>query len=206
MSLRVVIVDSGLSNLDSAARALEYCGAEPLVTRDAATIAKADRVILPGVGAFPAAMRRITEIGVIDAIQTVANIAKRPVLGICLGMQILAELGTEMEQCPGLGLVPGEILPLQSKKANERVPHIGWNTVHDQRKCPLLKDIADGSDFYFVHSYYFHTRKAETTQATTPSFGGFASIVGRENVFGTQFHPEKSQAVGFQLLKNFLAM
>jgi imidazole glycerol-phosphate synthase subunit HisH len=206
MGVRVVLVDSGLSNLDSAARALEYCGAEPVVTRDAAVIAKADRLVLPGVGAFPAAMRRLTDAGVLDAIQHVAQVSKRPVLGICLGMQLLAELGTEMGQTPGLGLIAGDILPLKDRQSNDRVPHIGWNVVRDESDCKLLRGIAEDSDFYFVHSFHFQTRKPELTLATTPSFGGFAAVVGRDNVFGTQFHPEKSQAVGFQLLKNFLAL
>jgi imidazole glycerol-phosphate synthase subunit HisH len=206
MTLRVILVDSGLSNIDSAVRALEYCGAEPHVSRDASIIAKADRLILPGVGAFPAAMRRLSETGVLDSIQQYVHVAKRPLLGICLGMQLLAELGTEMEQCPGLGLVEGDILPLKARQSNDRVPHIGWNVVHDEGHCPLLKGIAEDSDFYFVHSYHFQTRKPELTLATTPSFGGFAAIVGRDGVFGTQFHPEKSQAAGFQLLKNFLAL
>jgi imidazole glycerol-phosphate synthase subunit HisH len=206
MGVRVIFVDSGLSNLDSAARALEYCGAEPVVTRDAAVIAKADRLVLPGVGAFPAAMRRLIDGGVLDAIQHVAQVSKRPVLGICLGMQLLAELGSEMEQTPGLGLISGDILPLKDRHSNDRVPHIGWNVVHDEGDCKLLRGIAEDSDFYFVHSFHFQTRKPELTLATTPSFGGLAAIVGRDNVFGTQFHPEKSQAVGFQLLKNFLAL
>jgi imidazole glycerol-phosphate synthase subunit HisH len=203
---RVILVDSGLSNLDSAARALEYCGASPEVTRDPGVIAKADRLVLPGVGAFPAAMRKLTDIGVLDAIEHIALVSKRPVLGICLGMQLLAEFGTEMEQTPGLGLVAGDILPLKQRQSNDRVPHIGWNIVHDEGHCSLLAGIAEDSDFYFVHSYHFQTRTAELTLATTPSFGGFAAIVGKDNVFGTQFHPEKSQAAGFQLLKNFLAL
>jgi imidazole glycerol-phosphate synthase subunit HisH len=205
MVTRVVLVDSGLSNLDSAARALEYCGATPEVTRDPAVIAKADRLVLPGVGAFPAAMRKLRENGIIDAIQSVASVSLRPVLGICLGMQLLAELGTEMEQTPGLGLVAGDILPLKQRQSNDRIPHIGWNTVHNEGRCMLLAGVADQSDFYFVHSYHFQTRKPELTLATSPSFGGIAAIVGRDNIHGTQFHPEKSQAAGFQLLKNFLA-
>jgi glutamine amidotransferase len=115
-------------------------------------------------------------------------------------------MGMENERRLGLGLVPGTVVPLQPASQHERIPHIGWNAVHDERHCPLLAGIPENSDFYFVHSYHFQAKSQATIQATTPSYGGFASIVGRDNIFGTQFHPEKSQGVGFMLLKNFLRL
>jgi imidazole glycerol-phosphate synthase subunit HisH len=202
----VTLVDSGLSNIDSAVRAIEYCGGDPIVSRDPTVIAKAGRLIMPGVGAFPVAMHRLTSLGLTDAIRQSVIHAQRPMLGICLGMQLLASLGHEHEICAGLDLIEGSIVPLKSNHATERIPHIGWNTVEDDGSCPLLKGIPPNSDFYFVHSFCFQARDFSKILGRTPSFGSFASIVGSGQVFGTQFHPEKSQTAGFALLKNFLQM
>lgn len=202
----VTLVDSGLSNIDSAVRAIEYCGGNPVVSRDPDVVAKAGRLILPGVGAFPVAMQRLTSLGLVDAIRTSVLHAERPMLGICLGMQLLASIGHEHESVAGLDLIKGAIVPLRSNHESERIPHIGWNTVEDDGTCPLLKGIPPKSDFYFVHGFCFQPQDFENIQARTPSFGNFASIVGSGQVFGTQFHPEKSQTAGFALLKNFLSL
>lgn len=199
----VTIVDSGLSNIDSAVRALEYCGADVIVSRDPAAIADAGRLVLPGVGAFPTAMQRLNEMGLADAVRGAVLQAERPILGICLGMHLLADVSHENDTTPGLGLISGDVRRLQAAAPEERIPHMGWNTVTSVGACPLLADVPAGSDFYFVHGYYF-AADASVVQATTPSYGGFPSIVGQGYVFGAQFHPEKSQANGFQLLKNFL--
>lgn len=202
----VTVIDSGLSNLDSAVRAIEYCGGDPVVTRDPQVIAKAGRLVLPGVGAFPVAMKRLESTGIADAIRdTVLNL-QRPILGICLGMQLMATVGHEHETCSGLGLIDGAVVPLKSCDPTERVPHIGWNTVEDNDTCSLLRGIPPKSDFYFVHSYCFEPKLKKHVLALTPSYGGFAAIIGEGSILGAQFHPEKSQAVGFALLKNFLQM
>lgn len=199
----VAIVDSGLSNIDSAARALEYCGADVLVTRDPETVRNAGRIVLPGVGAFPTAMNRLNKLGLADAIRDAVLRSERPILGICLGMQLLADTGYENETTLGLGLIKGDVRRLEKAAPEERIPHMGWNTVEARGHCPLLDGVPPGSDFYFVHSYYFAAAEAAIL-ATTPSYGGVPAIVGQGQVFGAQFHPEKSQANGFQLLKNFL--
>ena len=199
----VTIIDSGLSNIDSVARALEYCGADVVITRDPETVRTAGRLLLPGVGAFPVAMERLNALGLSDAIRDAVVRAERPILGICLGMQLLADTGHENETTLGLGLIKGDVRRLEKATPEERIPHMGWNTVEDQGGCPLLLDVPSGSDFYFVHSYYFAAVE-EAVLATTPSYGGVPAIVGQGQVFGAQFHPEKSQTNGFQLLKNFL--
>ncbi|MBT6312215.1 MAG: imidazole glycerol phosphate synthase subunit HisH [Alphaproteobacteria bacterium] len=199
----VTIIDSGLSNIDSVARALEYCGADVVITRDPETVRTAGRLLLPGVGAFPVAMERLNALGLSDAIRDAVVRAERPILGICLGMQLLADTGHENETTLGLGLIKGDVRRLEKATPEERIPHMGWNTVEDQGGCPLLQDVPSGSDFYFVHSYYFAAVE-EAVLATTPSYGGVPAIVGQGQVFGAQFHPEKSQTNGFQLLKNFL--
>lgn len=199
----VTIIDSGLSNIDSAARALEYCDADVTVTRDPETVRNAGRLVLPGVGAFPVAMERLNALGLTDAIRDAVIRAERPILGICLGMQLLADTGYENETTLGLGLIKGDVRRLEKAAPEERIPHMGWNTVEAKGACALLDDIPPGSDFYFVHSYYFAAAD-DAVLATTPSYGGVPAIVGQGQVFGAQFHPEKSQTNGFQLLRNFL--
>lgn len=148
-------------------------------------------------------MERLNALGLSDAIRDAVVRAERPILGICLGMQLLADTGHENETTLGLGLIKGDVRRLEKATPEERIPHMGWNTVEDQGGCPLLQDVPSGSDFYFVHSYYFAAVE-EAVLATTPSYGGVPAIVGQGQVFGAQFHPEKSQTNGFQLLKNFL--
>jgi imidazole glycerol-phosphate synthase subunit HisH len=189
--------------IDSVARALEYCGADVIITHDPETVRTAGRLLLPGVGAFPVAMARLNALGLSDAIRDAVVRAERPILGICLGMQLLANTGHENETTLGLGLIKGDVRRLEKATPEARIPHMGWNTVQDQGECPLLQDVPPGSDFYFVHGYYFAAVK-EAVLATTPSYGGVSAIVGQGQVFGAQFHPEKSQTNGFQLLKNFL--
>ena len=199
-----MIVDTGLCNLDSIARAVEQCqGRSPVVTSDPNDLDDAARIILPGVGAFPEAMSRLTSTGMADAMREQAIGRNVPFLGICLGMELLATLGHEVTPTPGLGWISGEVRPLRPEPG-ERLPHVGWNEVHRVGKPALLRDLDDGRDFYFVHSYTFVPSDREVVAATTPYGGGFVSAVERGNVFGVQFHPEKSQLAGFQVLSNFL--
>lgn len=198
------IVDYGMCNLDSVARAVEECGARPLVTGDAAELVHADRIILPGVGAFPDGMANLRERGLDDALRRHAADGI-PLLGICLGMQLLAERGWELRETEGLGLVPGEVRRLQPSNGDTRIPHVGWNEVALERECALFRGIDSGSDFYFVHSYYLDCADPAAIVGRTAYCGRFPSAVARGNVFGVQFHPEKSQKRGFQVLRNFLS-
>lgn len=199
----VAIVDYGMCNLDSIRRALEECGAQPRVTDDPADLEQAERIVLPGVGTFADAMRNLCERGLDRALREQAR-QQLPILGICLGMQLLASSGSEGGATPGLGLIPGEVTRLQPTPQDPRIPHVGWNEVRTQREHPLFKGIAPGKDFYFVHSYHFACTNSAHSLATTPYCGGFNSAVSNGSVMGVQFHPEKSQKTGFALLRNFL--
>jgi len=202
--LSVLVVDYGLSNLGSIRRSLEECGASPLVSDDPEGLKTATRIVLPGVGSFADGMSNLRSMGWVTALREAVREDRIPVLGICLGMQLLADRGNEGGDIVGLGLIPGEVLRFQPEAPGVRIPHVGWNEVHKASEHPLFDEIPDRSDFYFVHSYHFVPGKPETVLSTTPYCGGFASAVGNGNVFGVQFHPEKSGRPGFQLLKNFL--
>jgi glutamine amidotransferase len=200
----VALVDHGLCNIHSIRRALEDCGAEVLVTDRPHEVLTADRIVLPGVGAFADAMARLKERGLDQALIEAVTKTQTPLLGICLGMQLLADEGEEGGLTPGLGLVPGRVVKLPSTEGC-RIPHVGWNEVHLTRAHALLGVPPLGHDFYFVHSFHFQTARADDVLATTPYAGGFVSAVAKGAAMGVQFHPEKSQRVGFQVLRNFLA-
>ena len=200
----VAIVDYGMCNLDSMRRALEECGANARVTADPGDLDEAERIVLPGVGAFADAMRNLRERGLDRALRQQAE-KRVPLLGVCLGMQLLASRGDEGGGAGGLGLVPGEVVKLEPTADSPRIPHVGWNEVRAAGEHPLFHGLAPDSDFYFVHSYHVRCASPGDVLATTPYCGGFASAIGRGPVMGTQFHPEKSQRAGFALLRNFLA-
>ena len=201
--MSVAVIDTGLCNLDSMLRALELCGGRPRAVRDPREVTAAARLILPGVGAFATAMTRL---GDLDLIAPIRDAAARPtpILGVCLGMQLLADGGTEGGETEGLGLIPGRVTALRPAGPRERLPHIGWNAVEHDDSHPLLADIASGSDFYFAHGHRFDPADEAYIVARTPYGGGFASVVGRGTVFGAQFHPEKSRKPGFALLRRFV--
>jgi glutamine amidotransferase len=200
----VLIVDYGLCNLDSVSRAIEECGGSAFVTNQPSAARTASRIILPGVGSFTEGMRSIREMGWDKALTEEVLGSGIPILGICLGMQLLASQGVEGGGMEGLGFIPGQVVRLE-KKDEERIPHIGWNEVHQTSEdIPIFEGIPQGKDFYFVHSYHFCPEDRGHVLATTPYCGSFVSAVGSENILGTQFHPEKSLGIGFQLLKNFL--
>lgn len=203
--MTVLIVDYGMGNIASARRAIEECGGRAIVADDPAQIAMANRIVVPGVGAFPRAMARLHEGGWVAPLRSAVLDNQLPLLGICLGMQLLAEEGEETEPTKGLGLIPGRVSRIAPAVASERVPHVGWNEVQ-HNDSPLFDNIPSGSDFYFVHSYRFIPASLENVLATTPYAGETVSAVGLGRVFGTQFHPEKSSRAGFRLLKNFLAL
>jgi imidazole glycerol-phosphate synthase subunit HisH len=200
----IVIIDYGMGNLGSVQRALEECGANCAVSSNPKDLTEATHIILPGVGAFTEGMAQLHQRGWVTAIREVVIDNRIPLLGICLGMQLLADLGHEGGNTPGLGLIPGEVCLLEPTSPKERIPHVGWNEITKVGINPLFMDIPDGSDFYYVHSYHFKAANSSDIIASTAYCGEFIAAVARDNVFGVQFHPEKSQRSGFQLLKNFL--
>lgn len=201
---RVVIVDHGLSNLNSIARAIEECGGTPVITGDPRELRQATRIILPGVGAFPAAVERLRASGLFDALREEVDRRAVPLLGICLGMQLLAESSSEGGNNSGLGLIPGAVVKFTPTN-RERVPHMGWNEVRSLADTPLFRGIPSGTDFYFVHSYCLVCPEPYVV-ARTPYCGEFVSAAANGSVMAVQFHPEKSQRAGFQLLQNFFAV
>jgi imidazole glycerol-phosphate synthase subunit HisH len=203
---KIAIVDYGMCNLDSVARAIEMCGGKPVVTDRPEDLGSATHIILPGVGAFRDAMFNLRRRG-LDVIlrkEVVEN--NIPFLGICLGMQLLAIRSWEGGENTGLGWLDGEVRRLEPKGQDYRIPHIGWNEVNFGQDAPLFRGIASGKDFYFVHSYHFRCRDAGDVMAYTPYCGGFVSAVRTGHILGVQFHPEKSQRVGLQLLNNFMTL
>ena len=195
----IAIVDYGMGNRRSVEKALEHVGAEPRLTADHDALRAADGIVVPGVGAFPEAMRRFRAAGLDELIRERAE-AGVPVLGLCLGMQLLFESSTEHEGAPGLGLLPGEVTALRAPK----IPHIGWNLVTFERPSALTDGLGDAAAFYHVHS--LACRPAEPSDVVGRGEYGerFVSIVERDNVMGVQFHPEKSSRDGLALLRNFM--
>lgn len=202
----IAIIDYGAGNLDSVVRALEECGATGVPTVDPDTILKAHGIILPGVGAFKSSMERLVSTGLIDILETKVLERKTPFLGICLGMHLLATVGYEPEETPGLGWIAGSVEKLAPCGPNERLPHVGWNGVAYREGQPLFQGLCPDTDFYFVHSYAFRPENPEDIAATTPYCTGFVSALSRGNIHAVQFHPEKSQKPGFAVLKNFISL
>lgn len=201
--MSIVIIDYGMSNLGSITRALEECDADVLVSDNPEDLKKAEKIVLPGVGAFGDGMKSLNEKGWTKIIKEEVLGNKIPILGICLGMQLLASKGYEGGEFEGLNLIEGEVVKFIPVN-NERIPHVGWNEIMKTKENALFEGIKDNSDFYFVHSYHFKTKNEKDIISTTPYCGTFVSAVNKENIFGTQFHPEKSIPLGFQVLKNFI--
>ncbi len=198
----IALIDYGMGNLRSVEKALQKVGGEVRVVQKSGELAGADRLVLPGVGAFGDCMRNLAEHGMIDAVQRFIQSGK-PFLGICLGYQALFEGSEEAEGVAGLGIFRGKVV--RFAKGALKVPQIGWNQIRIQRpECPLFKGVADESHVYFVHSYYPEPEDAGIVATRTEYGVSFASMVWRDNVFACQFHPEKSQAVGLRLLENFV--
>lgn len=213
---RCVLIDYGSGNLRSAAKAFELAATvrrlevSVQVSGDPAAMRAADRIVLPGVGAFADCRRGLEAIpGLIDALEERVRHDKKPFLGICVGMQLMAERGLEFETTPGLGWIKGDVVairPALPSQPSLKVPHMGWNDLRIVAPQHLvLADIPQGDHGYFVHSYHFACTDRSDVIATVDYGGEVVAVVGRENIVGTQFHPEKSQATGLRLLGNFLA-
>ena len=202
----VAIVDFGLCNLDSIVRAVEQCGGRAKVATEYSQLNGVNSIILPGVGTFGDAMRNLSKRGLDQALNEQVISRKIPFLGICLGMQLLAVNGTEQGNHNGLGWVKGAVVKLEKQAPTERTLHIGWNEVHYSQETELFDGIGDMTDFYFMHSYHLVCEDTQEVLATTPYCGEFTSAVRLGHIFGVQFHPEKSQKAGFQVLRNFLTL
>ena len=202
--MSVVIIDYGMGNLRSVRRAFEECGASAAITESPADLNSATHIVLPGVGAFPDGMANLLERGYSDALRKAAS-ENIPILGICLGMQLLADVGYEVRRCEGLGLVSGQVKKLD-QTPELRIPHVGWNEVSSFHGEQLFDQIPELSDFYFVHSYHFVPESQDTVISTTSYGSTFVSAIRKNNTYGVQFHPEKSSELGMTLLRNFLSL
>ena len=199
----ITIVDYGMGNLRSVFNALTLLGEDTQITNNPEEILRAERLILPGVGAFGLAMHNLRERGLIDPLNEKVLNQQTPILAICLGMQLLAESSSEHGDHVGLGWIPGRVRMFEMDGL--KVPHVGWNEISVQGEPPLFKGLGGNKEFYFVHSYHFETDTAEVVAATTDYGYDFVAAVNRDNIFGTQFHPEKSQDNGLRVLRNFMA-
>lgn len=195
----IAIIDYGMGNLRSVAKGFEKTGVDVGITNDPRTVDEASGVVLPGVGAFSDAMRNLRELGLVESIHR-AVAEKKPFLGICLGLQLLFESSEEWGTWEGLGVFPGRVRRLPP---GLKVPHMGWNTLSVKSPCRLLDGIPENTAFYFVHSYYVEPDDTALITCTTAYGIEFTSVAVRENVFGIQFHPEKSSAMGLRILQTF---
>lgn len=207
----VVLIDYGSGNLRSAEKALieaaRRSGSEARIhtTGDPDAVVAADRIVLPGVGAFAACMSAVRErAGLVEAMTEAVQSRGAPFLGVCVGMQLLASRGLEFGETPGLNWIGGEVRRIKPSSPRFKVPHMGWNTLSDVAAHPLLAGVAEGAHVYFTHSFAFTPTAAEAVAAKVDHGGSFTAAVARDNIAGVQFHPEKSQAVGLRLLANFL--
>ena len=212
--MTVAIVDYSSGNLHSAAKAFERAAHEAgldqpiMVTQDPAVVARADRIVLPGVGAFADCRRGLDAVpGMVEALEEAVRQRGRPFFGICVGMQLMAERGLEYEVKEGLGWIAGEVDRITPIDAGLKIPHMGWNTLTVTRPHPLLDGLPfgpQGRHAYFVHSYQFKPAQRADVVAEADYGGAVTAVVGRDNIVGTQFHPEKSQKLGLELIANFL--
>jgi glutamine amidotransferase len=196
-----VIVDYGMGNLRSVEKAVAAVGGHPLMSGDPEVVRRAPRLILPGVGAFGDAMNNLGSQGLLEALLEAVE-SGSPLLGLCLGLQLLFEESEEFGRHRGLGIIPGGVHRFTAPGLH--VPHVGWNQVQDVKPDPLLEGVPEGAYFYFVHSYYVEPAESDDRLASTEYGRRFCSIARRGRVWGAQFHPEKSQAMGKRLLSNFL--
>jgi glutamine amidotransferase len=201
--MTIAIIDYGMGNLRSVQKGFEQVGVAAEITRDAAAIARAPGVVLPGVGAFGACMENLRTYGLVDVVPRVIE-RGTPFLGICLGLQLLFEESEEFGPVRGLGVLRGRCVRFRDRDDSEfRVPHMGWNQIRKRQAVAELAGVDDGAFVYFVHSYYVEPHDAGVIATVTDYGGEFVSAIARDNVFACQFHPEKSQRIGLRILRNF---
>ncbi len=202
--MKIKIVDYGMGNLRSVQKAFEKIGADAEICQSPDELKSADKIVLPGVGAFRDAIHELRTKNHVDVIKQHIE-AERPFLGICLGLQLLFDTSYEDGEFEGLGIIPGEVVRFDNAP-DLKIPHMGWNLLDRKKENPLLEGIPEDAHFYFVHSYYV-APKIETDIATETEHGNrFCSMISRGNLFATQFHPEKSQSAGLRILKNFASL
>lgn len=200
----IVIIDYGMGNLRSVQKKLERLHPNVSISSHADVIAKADKLVLPGVGHFANGVRKLKQSGIWDELNEAVLVKKIPILGICLGMQLMARYSEEGE-IEGLGWFDAEVVRFRvSNRAIYKVPHIGWNTAEQEKPSPLFTEVADTAPFYFVHSYHVVCQDQQDVVAMTTYDYSFVSVMAKENIYGTQFHPEKSHDWGEQLIRNFI--
>ena len=203
--MKIAIIDYGMGNIHSVAKALELCGGKTNITNKKSGIDSCAKIVLPGVGAFDDAVEELEKQGLVEVIKEQIKKGK-PFLGICLGLQLLLEESQEAEDKKGLGILEGEVVKF-SGKSGQKVPHMGWNDLKViSGNCPLLNGISAGSQVYFCHSYYPDPADKSVIAGTTDYGLEFPSVLWKENIFGVQFHPEKSQALGLKIIKNFVEL
>ena len=200
----VAIIDYDAGNIKSVEKALQFLGEEPIVTREKETLLQADKVIVPGVGAFGDAMEKMHQYGLVEVLREIAG-KGTPILGICLGLQLFFESSEETPGVEGLGLLPGKIVRIPDKEGF-KIPHMGWNSIRINPVSRLLKGIEEGAYVYFVHSYYLQAENEADVAATTDYVVNIHAAAEHDNIFATQFHPEKSGEIGLQILKNFIEL
>ena len=200
--MSTIVVDYGVSNIASIGYALDRLGCSWKLARTAEDIGNASHVIIPGVGSFNDGMTNLHNSGLVPSLKKHAEHG-RPLMGICLGMQLLADEGTEGGITPGLGFISGRIVPIMPS-AGEKVPHMGWNNLKYKKEHPMFAGVNEGTDAYFVHGYHFECGKEQNITALVDFAGGIVAAVARDNIWGVQFHPEKSSKAGMTIIKNFL--
>ncbi len=204
MSDDIVIIDYKMGNLRSVQKAFEQVGSNAIITNDYSIIKDAQKIVLPGVGAFKDGMKNLQELGLVEILNEEVIKNKKPFLGICLGMQLISQKSYENGETKGLGWIDAEVIKFEFEpQMHLKIPHVGWNNVSYKNKHILYDDIENNSDFYFVHSYYFKTSDQGVISSTTDYGFEFVSSVRKDNIYAFQFHPEKSQNVGLKLLENF---
>jgi len=202
----IAIIDYEMGNIRSLQNALDFLGCDSLVTRDPKIIASAKKIILPGVGTFDLAMKNLIKFELLPILNDEVIRRKKTILGICLGMQVFASLGEENGATKGLGWINGRVMKIDSKGKKIRFPHIGFNSIEIfDRNNPLFRDLASGSDYYFDHGYVFEDIHTQHIASYTTYGVPFVSSIHKDSIYGTQFHPEKSQSNGLKVLKNFIS-
>jgi len=204
--MTVAIIDYGVGNLPSVAAAVDKVGYGGVVTSDPAVIKAADKLILPGVGAYGDGMKNLQDRGLVDVLNTMVLDVGVPILGICLGFQLIANGSKEFGTHAGLGWIDADVVPLNPNDETLRVPHVGWNELYQTKPSPLFDGIEDETLFYYVHSYQLEPRSGDYVVGACDYGGRFVSAVQQDNIFAVQFHPEKSQLGGLALIENFLKM